>query len=119
MSDRRTVTVTMEFVERHGEVVPSGGSAELSGVPTGMVADTMFGVIEELIFHEVADIPAVQELISFSPCSDDDGTPYPLEDRTKSLVIKLLAHQMMLSRVAPRAYRRDTRSSRLSLPYNG
>lgn len=119
MSERRTVTVTMEFVEHRGEVVPSGGSAELSGVATGIVADTMFGVIEELIFHEVADIPAVQELISFSPCADDDGTPFPLEDRTKAMVVKLLAHQMMLSRVATRAYRRNTTSSRLSLPYNG
>jgi hypothetical protein len=118
MTEKRAVQVSMDFESRGENVYAVSASAELGGVPTGVVCDTLLGIMEELIFHEVAEMPSVQELLSFSPVMAQDGTPYPLEDRTKRLVTKLLAHQMMLSRVAGRKYVTGGTSARLALPYS-
>lgn len=117
MSDTRTVVVSMEFGVVDGKVRPVGGSAALDGVSTPNVCDTLMGVMEELIFHDLLEMPRVKKLLEFSPLSAPDGTPLPLEDRTKQLIVKLLAHQMLLSRVASRRYVIGSQSARLSLPY--
>lgn len=119
MSEVRTVSVSLDFEIVNDKIQPTSGGAQLNGVPTGIVCDTLLTVMEELLFHEVAEIPKVQKLLEFSPVAREDGSPWPLEERTQRLVVKLLAHQMLLSRVASRKYAGAATSARLSLPYDG
>lgn len=117
MSETRTVVLTTEFEYKDGRISAIGGSVELSGIHTSIIVDTTLGVLEELVMHELADMPPVQELIGWQvPLGDET---YPLEEDTQLFIVKLLAHQLLLGRVASRRYVTRASSSRLSLPHDG
>lgn len=114
---KREVEVTLEFEGclDHQEFRPTGGRILSHGVPTGLYVDGVLGVMEEAISHEVAEHPKVQRLLSHR-IEGLDGDSYGLEDRTKRLLLKLLAHQLMLGRVANREYQTGSVSMATSLP---
>ena len=113
--EQRTATITLEFGDFPDKGVrPIGGNAEMGGVSTGAVVMATLGVMETLIYHELLELPKVQALVNFKYQWGEEKVP--LEDRTKVLLVKLLAHQFMLSRVASRSYVTTGVSSLLSIP---
>lgn len=113
----RIVQVTMEFegCEEHGDFVANSGTIRSNGISTGLYVDTLFGIIENAITHEIEDVPMVKELLAYE-AEGRSGEMYGLEERTKQLLLKLLAHQLMLSRVASRDYQTRGRSLATTLP---
>lgn len=111
------VIISMDFkgCAQHDMFSPIGGSVETGVVDSFDICDSMFGVIEELIGHRLMALSEVKELIAWK--YTHNGSPeVPLEERTQRLLVKLLAHQLMLSRVAGREYKTTSRSAMLSIP---
>ena len=114
MSDEeRTASMTVAFQPHNGTWRPSSGSVEMNGVPAGAALDSFLNAMEESLTYELEGIPQVAMLLSGY---DFDGELVPLEDRTRRLMLKLLAHQVLLSRVASRAYQQSSVSIATSLP---
>jgi len=110
----RNASIAFTFQEHEGHYHAASASVERSGVPASLMLDSMFAVMEEVIMHELLDHPKVQELIGWKYEVDD--MLWSLEERTKRLAVKLLAHKLMLGRVASRSYQTDARSTSLTLP---
>lgn len=117
MTDReeRHATLDITFIEHKGHWKPSSASVSFRGVHIGSALDAMFNSMEEVIAWELLERSRLaRELVEWQ--YDFDGDLVPLEERTKRLGLKLLAHQMMLSRVASRAYAVSSASTVLHLP---
>lgn len=115
------VTANIDFVgcREHGDYQPGGGSLSMGGVPTGYVLDAMLGILEETLIHELESLPKVQALINYQYEPTADGEVFGFEDRTKRLLMKLLAHQLLLGRVASRSYVTTGTSAILRYPADG
>lgn len=120
MSDtERNVLLSIGFELRNEKIRATSGTFELNGVPTGRALDAALGVIEETICHELKEYPKVKELLEWKFPLGADNTLWGLEERTKTLLLKLLAHQVLLGRVASRHYVTNSVSAMMSFPHDG
>lgn len=111
------VTISMDFkgCPEHETFQVIGGSMDLGVVDSFDVVDATFGAMEEVIGQRLVQLPEVRELIGWK--YTHNGSPeVSLEERTQRLLVKLLAHQLMLSRVAGREYSTSSRSAMLTIP---
>jgi hypothetical protein len=97
--------------------VLQSSSIHVEGVPAPAAVDGFLMSIEEVITHHLIDGPGVQELISVERKWDWSEEPEPLPERAQRYVVRLLAHQLLLRRVASRGYGRGVESAMLSLPF--
>lgn len=114
----RKASVEMTFVgcADHGHFEAESLSIDSSQIDPMEVADTLFSAIEEMIVVHISGHPDVAKLLTEEHKWEWSETAEQLPERAQKQVAKLLAHQLMLSRVASRGYGRVVESAVLSIP---
>lgn len=116
--EERKASVDMTFVgcAEHGHFEAESLAIDSSRLDPMDVADTLFSAIEEMIVAHISHHPEIASLLTQEHKWEWSESPEQLPDRAQKQLAKLLAHQLMLSRVASRGYARMVESAVLSFP---
>lgn len=113
-----SIIMTFEGCREHGHIEPTSGYLEAPGVPIPSVIDSALMVIVETIAGELVKTPHVQNLIGFKHDWSWAEGEEELPDRAKRRIVRLVAQQMLLEKVANAEYIRDVSMASLTLPMN-
>jgi len=112
-----SISLTFQGCADHGHFAIQSSGIHVEGVPAPAAMDGFLMSIEEVIAHHLSGGPSVQELISIEHQWNWSEEPEPLPERAQRYVVRLLAHQLLLRRVASRGYGRGVESAMLTLPF--
>lgn len=124
MSDCEKVEITASIIttfngcRNHGHFTPSSGYLEAPGVPIPMVIDAALMVIVETVSAEVVKVGKVQSLLSYEAEWEWASGREQLPDRAKRRLVRLMAKQLLLEKVASGDFIRDVSMASLNLPMN-
>lgn len=112
-----TVKVTFVGCRDHGHFDATSILVDTIGVDSMDMADALFSAIEEMLTMRISRASKVEDFVAQKHewMWTEEGAE-PLPERAQKHLLNLLAHQLMLGRVASRSYGRVTGSAMLVIP---
>lgn len=101
-----TVTLSFEACKEHGHGRMTSAMMESGGAPVMAIVDGILGMVEESLAQFAADYPSLTSLNGWDT----------LPERAQRHLAKLLARDVMLSKVAERDYNVAGAGALLTLP---
>lgn len=110
------IALSFRGCKEHGDFDLVSGMLSTGGMDRFSVIDGALSVIQETITHMISHHPSTQSALNFEHEWIWSNTPEQLPDRAKQRVIRLMAHSLLVRRVAGQGYMKDMQSAALEVP---